>query len=184
MSKSLVQSIGQKRLTGIAIVRLKKHGVRFEIACYNNKVLSGRSRVEKDLDELLQSHTVYSNVSKGILAKKKDLVADFGTNDQSKICLEACEMESGLSHDCDAVVRNLHGRLKVLGCFRAYGLNLLDSAVHTCRTKLLCVFEGQKAGVVIGATPLYRNFNRDVSRGFEVGLGLTCMEDCCRSRTH
>lgn len=50
-------------------------------------------------------------------------------------------MESGLSHDCDAVVRNLHGRLKVLGCFRAYGLNLLDSAVHTCRTKLLCVFE-------------------------------------------
>ncbi|XP_065037388.1 uncharacterized protein LOC135582799 isoform X4 [Musa acuminata AAA Group] len=67
MSKSLVQSIGQKRLTAIAIVRLKKHGVRFEIACYNNKVLSGRSRVEKDLDELLQSHTVYSNVSKGWL---------------------------------------------------------------------------------------------------------------------
>nr|XP_018681467.1 PREDICTED: uncharacterized protein LOC103983638 isoform X2 [Musa acuminata subsp. malaccensis] len=67
MSKSLVQPIGQKRLTAIAIVRLKKHGVRFEIACYNNKVLSGRSRVEKDLDELLQSHTVYSNVSKGWL---------------------------------------------------------------------------------------------------------------------
>ncbi|CAL9158663.1 unnamed protein product [Musa hybrid cultivar] len=38
----------------------------------------------------------------------------------------ACEMEPGLSHDCDAVMRNLHGRLKVLGCFRAYGLNLLD----------------------------------------------------------
>ncbi|CAL9751241.1 unnamed protein product [Musa acuminata subsp. burmannicoides] len=67
MSKGLVQPIGQKRLTAIAIVRLKKHGVRFEIACYNNKVLSGRSRVEKDLDELLQSHTVYSNVSKGWL---------------------------------------------------------------------------------------------------------------------
>ncbi|CAL9751242.1 unnamed protein product [Musa acuminata subsp. burmannicoides] len=38
----------------------------------------------------------------------------------------ACEMEPGLSHDCDAVMRNSHGRLKVLGCFRAYGLNLLD----------------------------------------------------------
>ncbi|URE02067.1 Ribosome maturation protein [Musa troglodytarum] len=45
MLKSLVQPIGQKRLTGIAIVRLKKHGVRFEIACYNNKLLSWRSRV-------------------------------------------------------------------------------------------------------------------------------------------
>ncbi|KAJ8506777.1 hypothetical protein OPV22_007663 [Ensete ventricosum] len=32
---------------GIAIVRLKKHGVRFEIACYYNKVLSGRSRVQR-----------------------------------------------------------------------------------------------------------------------------------------
>ncbi|URE02065.1 Ribosome maturation protein [Musa troglodytarum] len=71
MLKSLVQPIGQKRLTGIAIVRLKKHGVRFEIACYNNKLLSWRSRVEKDVDELPQSHTVYSKVSNGILAKKE-----------------------------------------------------------------------------------------------------------------
>lgn len=38
----------------------------------------------------MQSHTVYSNVSKGILAKSKDLIAAFGTDDQSKICLEVC----------------------------------------------------------------------------------------------
>ena len=29
---------GQKRLTNIAVVRLKKQGNRFEIACYKNKV--------------------------------------------------------------------------------------------------------------------------------------------------
>ncbi|KAK6115630.1 hypothetical protein DH2020_007902 [Rehmannia glutinosa] len=91
MSKTLVQPIGQKRLTNVAVVRLKKHGNRFEIACYKNKVLSWRSRVEKDLDEVLQSHTVYSNVSKGVLAKSKDLVAAFGTDDQTKICLEILE---------------------------------------------------------------------------------------------
>ncbi|PPD94323.1 hypothetical protein GOBAR_DD08651 [Gossypium barbadense] len=91
MSKTLVQPIGQKRLTNVAVVRLKKHGMRFEIACYKNKVLSWRSRVEKDLDEVLQSHTVYSNVSKGVLAKTKDLVAAFGTDDQTKICLEILE---------------------------------------------------------------------------------------------
>lgn len=37
---------------------------------------------------MLQSHTVYSNVSKGVLAKSKDLMAAFGTDDQTKICLE------------------------------------------------------------------------------------------------
>ncbi|XP_040998532.1 ribosome maturation protein SBDS [Juglans microcarpa x Juglans regia] len=88
MSRILVQPVGQKRLTNVAVVRLKKHGTRFEIACYKNKVLSWRSGVEKDLDEVLQSQTVYSNVSKGILSKSKDLLAAFGTDDQGKICLE------------------------------------------------------------------------------------------------
>lgn len=36
----------------------------------------------------MQSHTVYSNVSKGVLAKSKDLVKAFGHDDQTKICLE------------------------------------------------------------------------------------------------
>ncbi|KAH0776315.1 hypothetical protein KY290_007726 [Solanum tuberosum] len=43
---------------------------------------------EKDADEVLQSHTVYTNVSKGVLAKSKDLIRAFGTDDQTKICLE------------------------------------------------------------------------------------------------
>ncbi|KAJ4965089.1 hypothetical protein NE237_016938 [Protea cynaroides] len=88
MSRSLVQPVGQKRLTNVAVVRLKKRGMRFEIACYKNKVLSWRSGVEKDLDEVLQSQTVYSNVSKGVLAKSKDMIAAFGTDDHSQICLE------------------------------------------------------------------------------------------------
>lgn len=91
MSKTLVQPVGQKRLTNVAVVRLKKQGNRFEIACYKNKVLSWRSGVEKDIDEVLQSHTVYSNVSKGVLAKSKDLIKVFGSDDHTKICLEILE---------------------------------------------------------------------------------------------
>ncbi|MCO5583804.1 hypothetical protein L7F22_037718 [Adiantum nelumboides] len=91
MSRTLVQPIGQKRLTNVAVVRLKSHGMRFEIACFKNKVLSWRSRVEKDTDEVLQSHTVYTNVSKGVLAKSKDLIAAFGTDDHDKICIEILE---------------------------------------------------------------------------------------------
>ena len=35
--------VGQKRLTNIAVVRLKKGGQRFEIACYKNKVQDWRT---------------------------------------------------------------------------------------------------------------------------------------------
>ena len=35
----------QIRLTNVAIVRMKKCGQRFEIACYKNKVVSWRNKV-------------------------------------------------------------------------------------------------------------------------------------------
>ncbi len=43
---------------------------------------------EKDIDEVLQTQTVFTNVSKGQLAKKEDLVKCFGTEDHLKVCLE------------------------------------------------------------------------------------------------
>ena len=67
----------QKLLTNVAVVRTKKCGKRFEIACYKNKVISWREGIEKDLDEVLQSHTVFVNVSKGEVAKKADLTKCF-----------------------------------------------------------------------------------------------------------
>ena len=57
MSRTLVQPVGQKRLTNVAVVRLKKHGTRFEIACYKNKVLSWRSGVYVSLS---LSHFLFS----------------------------------------------------------------------------------------------------------------------------
>jgi ribosome maturation protein SDO1 len=76
----------QKILTNVAIVRIKKVGKRFEIACYKNKVLSWRQGIEKDIDEVLQSHTVFLNVSKGQVAKKDDLMKAFECADQTEIC--------------------------------------------------------------------------------------------------
>jgi ribosome maturation protein SDO1 len=34
------------QLTNVAVVRLKKEGKRFEIACYKNKVVSWRNKVD------------------------------------------------------------------------------------------------------------------------------------------
>ncbi|KAI9098210.1 ribosome maturation protein SBDS-like protein [Phlyctochytrium arcticum] len=80
--------INQVRLTNVSVVRLKKGGKRFEIACYKNKVLEWRNNVETDLDNVLQSQAVYNNVSKGQLANKEDLEKGFKTTDTSKIILE------------------------------------------------------------------------------------------------
>lgn len=78
----------QIRLTNVAVVRMKKGGKRFEIACYKNKVLSWRKAIEKDIDEVLQTHSVFTNVSKGAVAKREDLLQAFGKDDITEICKE------------------------------------------------------------------------------------------------
>ncbi|XP_067934813.1 ribosome maturation protein SBDS-like [Watersipora subatra] len=85
---SIFTPTNQKRLTNVAIVRIKKAGKRFEIACYPNKVSAWRDKIEKDIDEVLQTHTVFSNVSKGQLAKNDDLKRAFGIEDHSQVCLQ------------------------------------------------------------------------------------------------
>mmetsp|Transcript_32479 Transcript_32479/g.79493 ORF Transcript_32479/g.79493 Transcript_32479/m.79493 type:complete len:253 (-) Transcript_32479:539-1297(-) len=86
---SLKQPVTQVRLTNVAVVRLKRHGKRFEIACYKNKVAAYRAGTEKDLDEVLQiDNTVFTNVSKGVAAKTADLQKAFGTTD-----VHACVLE-------------------------------------------------------------------------------------------
>lgn len=43
---------------------------------------------EKDIDEVLQTHTVFTNVSKGQAAKKEELAKVFGKADETEICKE------------------------------------------------------------------------------------------------
>ncbi len=85
---SLKQPVNQVRLTNVAVVRLKRKGKRFELACYKNKVLSWREGNEEDMDEVLQTENIFTNVSKGVLAKNKDLKDCFKTEDKKKILLE------------------------------------------------------------------------------------------------
>ncbi|KAI0321011.1 SBDS protein C-terminal domain-containing protein, partial [Amylostereum chailletii] len=82
------QPSGQIKLTNVSIVRLKKGGKRFEIACYKNKVQEWRNGVEKDLDEVLQIGNVFVNVSKGEFAKVGDLKKAFGTDDRDSVVKE------------------------------------------------------------------------------------------------
>jgi len=78
----------QLKLTNVAYVRLQKKGKRFEIACYRNKVISWRNKIETDISEVLQIDNVFTNVSKGMLANTKDLTDAFGTTDKALVCKE------------------------------------------------------------------------------------------------
>eukprot|EP00039_Didymoeca_costata_P009591 m.127002 g.127002 ORF g.127002 m.127002 type:complete len:254 (-) comp14536_c0_seq5:58-819(-) len=83
--------VNQIRLTNVAIVRMKKGGKRFELACFRNKVMAWRSKTEKDIDEVLQTHSIFTNTSKGQLAKKADLVKAFGTENEEEIVAQILE---------------------------------------------------------------------------------------------
>ncbi|KAI8897285.1 SBDS protein C-terminal domain-containing protein [Globomyces pollinis-pini] len=85
------QPSGSIKLTNVSIVKLKRGGKRFEIACYKNKVLEWRSKLEKDLDNVIQIESVFINVSKGQLANNGDLEKAFKTSDVKKIILEILE---------------------------------------------------------------------------------------------
>ncbi|TFY79825.1 hypothetical protein EWM64_g4183 [Hericium alpestre] len=82
------QPSGQIKLTNVSIVRLKKGGKRFEIACYKNKVQEFRNKVETNLDDVLQISNVFVNVSKGEVAKSGDLKKAFGTDDRDTVVKE------------------------------------------------------------------------------------------------
>lgn len=96
MKTQLALPTGIKKLTNIAVVRLKKHGVRFEIACYKNTAGAWRDGFEKDIDNVLQTTQIYNNVSKGVFAKEEDLLKAFGSADEkvvARLILETGEVQ-------------------------------------------------------------------------------------------
>ncbi|OXV11760.1 hypothetical protein Egran_00479 [Elaphomyces granulatus] len=68
------------KFTNVSVVRLKKGGKRFELACYKNKLLEYRSGAEADIDNVLQVHTVFLSVSKAQTAPAAELTKAFGPN--------------------------------------------------------------------------------------------------------
>ncbi|KAF2715776.1 Shwachman-Bodian-diamond syndrome protein [Pleomassaria siparia CBS 279.74] len=92
------QPSGQIKLTNVSLVRLKKGKKRYEIACYKNKVLEWRSKVETNIDNVLQIENVFINVSKGQVAPKADLDKSFDKMPMKKIIehiLEHGELQVG-----------------------------------------------------------------------------------------
>lgn len=63
----------QKKLGNVSVVMLKRFGRRYEVAAYPNKLYEYQKGMATSLDEVLQTRTVYRNVSKGEIASRADL---------------------------------------------------------------------------------------------------------------
>jgi len=91
MPVGVFQPSNQIRLTNVSLVRMKKGKKRFEIACYKNKVLEWRNKIEKDLSNVLQIENVFLNVSKGQVAPKSDLEKAFPKKTVEDIIIDILE---------------------------------------------------------------------------------------------
>jgi len=81
---SLIQPLGQKLLSNVSVIKLDKKGKHFEIAVLPNKVSSWRRGLETDLDSVVQSHSIFSNVDQGMLAKQSDVFETLGVDTLEK----------------------------------------------------------------------------------------------------
>ena len=78
-----------KVLTNVSIVKLKVKNKKFEIACYPNKVNDYRQGLEVDIEEVLQTPEIYTNVAQGEIASRKALKQAFpSTKDKDEIVQE------------------------------------------------------------------------------------------------
>ena len=80
--------VNQKKFTNVAVVRLKRQRKTFEIACYPGKVADFRSKLETDLDEVIQTDRVFADVERGDFASKQDLAKAFKNMSSEEILVE------------------------------------------------------------------------------------------------
>ncbi|KAI5788922.1 SBDS protein C-terminal domain-containing protein [Peziza echinospora] len=146
------QPSNQIKLTNVSTVRIKRGKKRFELACYKNKVLDHRNNLEPDLDEVLQTPQIFSNVSKGTLASSSDLATCFPGMKTEEIILEILkkgELQVG-EKEREAVLGKLEREVVGIvaercvdpGTKRVYTPTMIEKALLEMREKRLGGWNG------------------------------------------
>lgn len=113
----------QIKLTNVSMVRMKKGKKRFELACYQNKVQDFRKGIEKDIDDVLQIHQIFLNVSKGQTAPNDELMKAFGTTDQDTIIMEILKKGEIQLHEKERQLENDKLQAEILTIISAKCIN-------------------------------------------------------------
>lgn len=69
----------------VNLARLKSHGKTFEIAIDADKVVTYKEGKRIDIEELVQSPNIFSDMKKGLMCSDEDLKEVFGNNNKSEI---------------------------------------------------------------------------------------------------
>ncbi|PWN40395.1 putative Shwachman-Bodian-diamond syndrome protein, partial [Ceraceosorus guamensis] len=127
-------------LTNVSVVRYKRSGKRFEVACYKNKVREWRTGVEKDLDEVLQIKSIFVNVSKGQTASKEDVEKAFPGLNTDEALLEILkkgdlqvgekERSHELSNSFREIATGVAEKCVDPGSQRPYTVGIIEKAMH------------------------------------------------------
>lgn len=128
---------------------------RFEIACYKNKVLEYRNKIETDLSNVLQIENVFLNVSKGQVAPKADLDKAFGKKPIEEIIidiLENGELQVGekernaeLERTKNEVIDIVAGKLVDPKTKRVYTTGMIEKALDQLSSQAAAQ-QGEKEG--------------------------------------
>ena len=132
-------------MTNVSVVRLKKGKKRFEVACYKDKVLEYRRKLETNLDEVLQSPQIFLNVSKGQQAPSAEVTKAFGNASHDDIVLEILnkgelqvgerERREDLEQTRREVVNWIAGRLIDPRNRRVYAPSIIEKALDQLRQR-------------------------------------------------
>ncbi|KAL6705659.1 hypothetical protein ACN47E_006606 [Coniothyrium glycines] len=158
MPVGINQPSNQIKLTNVSLVRMKKGKKRFEIACYKNKVLEWRNKIEKDLSNVLQIENIFLNVSKGQVAPKADLEKAFPkqtTEDIIKDILEHGELQVGekernaeLERTKNEVVDIVAGKLVDPKTKRVYTTGMIEKALDGLSSQAAAPQQSEKSADV------------------------------------
>jgi ribosome maturation protein SDO1 len=143
---SIKNPVNQKVLTNVAIVRLKKGGKHFELACYRNKITNWRNKQETDINEVVQIKQIFANATSGEKASNKDLKV-FGSNmSQDEIFMEILnkgeyqvsdiERETSLENLRKEVAHVIVGMCVNPEDLSSYPLSIILKAMNQCKVKL------------------------------------------------
>ena len=134
------QPSNQIKLTNVSVIRYKRAGKRFELAAYKNKVLEWRAGTEKDIDEVLQIDSIFSNVSKGAVASGDDIKKAFSDKLHEEIIheilkkgeLQVGEKERGViaENTFKDIAQIISDKTVDPGSKRPYTTTMIERALH------------------------------------------------------
>ena len=117
------QPAGSVRLTNVCLVKLKRGGVKLEVAAYANSVHAWRAGLERNVDAVLQTRAVFSNAARGVLAPRRDLEAAFGPG------VDAAEAALLVLRDGEAPEGEVERDIRLAALFRAVAERVAESCV-------------------------------------------------------